>query len=185
MIEYPELIKSKYIFVFENKKTTKPKKINYGRKLWKYKTHYRKTWDHHNFRFGKTKKRKITAESGWSVDEHIELVNTFFPGYILDYKVYKGSIWIDYKIIKGVPASEIFPKTPEFIKKIYRFCVDHYKKTAPYAHGDWILENIMIDGDNFKLIDWDHLDIYTEQEAFKRIYNDIFIENMKKRVIYK
>ena len=37
MIEYPELIKSKYIFVFENKKSTKPKKIDYGRKLWKYK----------------------------------------------------------------------------------------------------------------------------------------------------
>ena len=61
MIEYPELIKSKYIFVFENKISKKPKKIDYGRKLWKYKTHYRKTWDHHNFRFGKTKKKKILS----------------------------------------------------------------------------------------------------------------------------
>ena len=122
---------------------------------------------------------------GMSVDEHVNMVNKLFPGYILDYKVYSNSIWIDSNIIKGVPASEVFPKTPEFIKKIYRFCVDHYKKTAPYAHGDWILENIMIDGDNFKLIYCDHIDIYTEQEAFKRIYNDIFIENMKKRVIYK
>ena len=115
----------------------------------------------------------------------MEIVNKLFPGYILDYKVYSNSIWIDYNIIKGVPASEVFPKTPEFMKKVYRFCIDHYQKTAPYAHGDWILENIMVDGDNFKLIDWDHLDIYSEQEAYQRIYNDVFIENMKKRIIYK
>ena len=43
----------------------------------------------------------------------------------------------------------------------------------------------MIDGDIFKLIDWDHLDIYSEQEVYQRIYNDVFIENMKKRIIYK
>ena len=185
MIEYPELIKSKYIFVFENKKSTKPKKIDYGRKLWKYKTHYRKTWDHHNFRFGKTKKKKITAVSGWSVDEHIELVNTFFPGYILDYKVYKGSIWIDYKIIKGVPASEIFPKTPEFIKKIYRFCVDHYKKTAPFFHGDCTLENIMVDGDDLYLIGWDRCDLYSKEEVYTDLYEDLIRKNIRKRLIYK
>ena len=121
MIEYPELRKTKYIFVFENKKSTKPKKIDYGRKLWKYKTHYRKTWDHHNFRFGKTKKRKITAESGWSVHEHIELVNTFFPGYILDYKVYKGSIWIDYKIIKVCLQARYFQKLQNLSKRYTDF----------------------------------------------------------------
>ena len=84
-----------------------------------------------------------------------------------------------------MPASEVFPKTPEFMKRVYGFCIDHYKKTAPYAHGDWILVNFMVDGDNFKLIDWDHLDIYSEQEVYQRIYNDVFIENMKKRIIYK
>ena len=40
-------------------------------------------------------------------------------------------------------------------------------------------------GDDFKLIDWDHLDIYSEQEAYGRIYNDIFIENIKKQKLYK
>ena len=113
------------------------------------------------------------------------MVNKLFPGYILDYKVYSNSIWIDYNIISGVPASEVFPKTPEFINKVYKFCIDHYKKTAPYAHGDWILENIIVDGDDLKLIDWDHLDIYTEQEVFGRIYNDIFTESIKKRTLYK
>ena len=33
-------------------------------------------------------------------------------------------MWIDYKIIKGIPASEVYPKTPEFIKKVYRFCYE-------------------------------------------------------------
>jgi hypothetical protein len=182
MIEYPELIKSKYIYVYNKVNPKKPIRINHGRKIYKYKTHYRKTIDHQDYRFGKGMYGK---GGGMSIDEHVEMVNKLFPGYILDYKVYSNSIWIDYKIIRGVPASEVFPKTPEFISKVYKFCVDHYKMTAPYAHGDWILENIMVDGDDFKLIDWDHLDIYSEQEAYGRIYNDIFIENIKKQTLYK
>ena len=52
-----------------------------------------------------------------------------------------------------MPASEVFPKTPEFMKKVYGFCIDHYKKTAPFFHGDCTLENIMVDGDDLYLID--------------------------------
>ena len=113
-----------------------------------------------------------------SVDEHVKLVNKFFPGYILDYKVYKGCIWIDYKIIKGIPATEVFPKTAEFIKKVYRFCVDSYKKTAPFFHGDCGLDNILVDGDDFYLIDWDSCDRYSEEEVYEDLYEDLIKENI-------
>ena len=63
--------------------------------------------------------------------------------------------------------------------------MNHYKETAPYGHGDWALDNIMVDGDNFQFIDWDKCDIYTEQEVFQYIYREIFVENIKKRSLYK
>ena len=182
MIEYPELVKSKYIYVYNKLNPKKPLRINHGRKIYKYKTHYRKTIDHQDYRFGKGMYGK---GGGMSVDEHVNMVNKLFPGYILDYKVYSNSIWIDYNIIKGVPASEVFPKTPEFIKKIYRFCVDHYKKTAPFFHGDCTLENIMVDGDDLYLIDWDRCDLYSKEEVYTDLYEDLIRKNIRKRLIYK
>ena len=182
MIEYPELVKSKYIYVYNKLNPKKPLRINHGRKIYKYKTHYRKTIDHQDYKFGKGMYGK---GGGMSVDEHVNMVNKLFPGYILDYKVYSNSIWIDYNIIKGVPASEVFPKTPEFIKKVYRFCVDHYKKTAPFFHGDCTLENIMVDGDDLYLIDWDRCDLYSEEEVYADLYQDLIRTNIIKRLIYK
>ena len=182
MIEYPELVKSKYIYVYNKLNPKKPLRINHGRKIYKYKTHYRKTIDHQDYKFGKGMYGK---GGGMSVDEHVNMVNKLFPGYILDYKVYSNSIWIDYNIIKGVPASDIFPKTPEFIKKVYRFCVDHYKKTAPFFHGDCTLENIMVDGDDLYLIDWDRCDLYSEEEVYADLYQDLIRTNIIKRLIYK
>ena len=65
MIEYPELIKSKYIYVYNKLNPKKPIRINHGRKIYEYKTHYRKTIDHQDYRFGKGMYLK---EGGMSVD---------------------------------------------------------------------------------------------------------------------
>ena len=52
MIEYPNLIKSHQICLY--KRVQKKRiKIFDGRKIFKYKTHYRKIIDHQNYRFGK------------------------------------------------------------------------------------------------------------------------------------
>ena len=176
MIEYPDLVKSHWICMYDivGKKRYK---IFDGKKMFKYKTHYRKIIDHQNYRFGKGVRG---FGGGMTVHEHVKLVNKFFPGYILDYKVFDNYMWIDYKIIKGIPASEVYPKTPEFIKKVYRFCLNNMRETAPYYHYDTLLENIIVDGDNFTLIDWDVLDIYDEQDAFKKI----FIKTIKNPLLY-
>ncbi len=176
MIEYPDLIKSHWICMYDDVRK-KRYKIYDGRKIFKYKTHYRKIIDHQNFMFG----RGVRGYGGGiSVHEHVKLVSKFLPGYILDYKVCDNYMWIDYKIIKGIPASEVYPKTPEFLKKVYRFCLDNMKETAPYYHYDTGLDNIIVDGDNFTLIDWDILDIYNEQDAFKKM----FIKTIKNPLLY-
>ena len=59
-------------------------------------------------------------------------------------------------------------KETEFITKVYNFCIDNIRETAPYAHYDWSLDNIIIDGDNLQLIDWDLCAIYTDQEIKER-----------------
>ena len=51
------------------------------------------------------------------------------------------------------------------------------KETAPYFHNDWALHNILIDGDNLQLIDWDTCGIYPEQEVKKG-----FEKQIKKRM---
>ena len=148
----------------------KLKKISVSRerRVYKYKTHYRKHWNFASNKFFTTR---------LPIHEHVEIVNKLFPGYILGYKILKKCMWIDYKIIPGIPASEYFwykniqdtpPKDKEFIKKIYNFCIDNIRETAPYAHYDWTLDNIIVDGDNLQLVDWDLCAIYTDQEIKER-----------------
>ena len=60
-----------------------------------------------------------------------------------------------------------------------------FTATGRYGLGDWALDMIMVDGDKFQFIDWDKCDIYTEQEVFQYIYREIFVENIKKRILYK
>ena len=50
--------------------------------------------------------------------EHLELLDQFVPGYVLDYGYTTESIYVDYKMIPGTLASK-FPHTEDFIKKIY------------------------------------------------------------------
>ena len=143
-----ELIKTKIMSVSKDRE----------RRVYKSKTHYRKYWNYSSHTFG---------PQGMSIKEHVEMVNKLFPGYILTYEVSKEGMWIDYNIVPGILA-EKFPRSPEFIKKIYNFCIENMRETAPYFHYDWAFHNILIDGDNLQLIEWDDCGIYPEQEVKKR-----------------
>ena len=104
--------------------------------------------------------------------EHLELLDQFVPGYVLDYGYTTESIYVDYKKIPGTLASK-FPHTEDFIKKIYNFCLDNINKTSPYAHGDWVLSNMLIDGDNITLIDWDNLGVYDAKDVLEKLNTDL------------
>jgi RIO-like serine/threonine protein kinase len=102
------------------------------------------------------------------VEHHAQLLRKYLPGYVLDF----GGNWIDYAIIPGVPASTV-EHTPEFINRIYKFCLDSIVDTYPYVHGDWALSNILVDGDNLRLCDWDNLGVYPMEEVKAKLITDL------------
>lgn len=106
------------------------------------------------------------------VFNHFTLLNSQLPGYAIDIGSNADSVWIDYTIIPGVPAST-FNHTPEFIKRIYNFCLLNIEQTAPYYHGDWALSNIIINGEDMALCDWDNLGTYPKHEAIEKLTADL------------
>ena len=115
------------------------------------------------------------------ISDHVKLLRKLLPGYVVDY----GGNWISYNAIPGVPASTL-PHTDEFIRKVYKFCIDNITQTAPYVHGDWTLSNMIVDGNTITLCDWDNVGIYSREEVIAKLNSDLesaFGERFKK-VIY-
>lgn len=113
--------------------------------------------------------RKIWSkvDSSW-IEEHVRLLNTVVPGYVLAF----GNNWIEFRVIPGKPASTM-PHSPEFAQRIYKFCKDSIQKTFPYVHGDWSLSNIIVNGDDLTLCDWDNLGIYPAEEVEQKLVKDL------------
>jgi hypothetical protein len=107
----------------------------------------------------------------WVVS-HADALSTVAPGYLVDRGENELGVWIDTIALPGIPASTL-PHTDEFIKRIYNFCLDNIKNTQPYAHGDWVLSNIIIDGDNMQMCDWDNVSIRTQEEALEKLHSDL------------
>ena len=117
-----------------------------------------------------------------TLDEHLEILERVMPDYVIDYGSTTESIYIDFKIIPGVPANT-FPHTKEFAEKIFNFCIENINQTSPYAHGDWVLSNILIDGDKMHIIDWDNVGIYDIKDVMEKLKSDLksaFGENFNK-----
>ena len=106
------------------------------------------------------------------LDEHVSILEDIIPGYVLDYGKTENSMYIDYHIVPGTPANT-FAHTPQFIRRIHDFCHETLEQTLPYAHYDWVLSNIMIDGENTYLVDWDNVGIYSPEEIYKKIESKI------------
>lgn len=102
------------------------------------------------------------------IKNHVDLLREHVPGFVADY----GGNWISYNIVPGVPASE-FPHTPEFVNRIHSFCLDQIKSTQPWYHGDWSLSNILIDGNDIRMVDWDNLGQYPEEEVYAKLHEDM------------
>lgn len=107
-------------------------------------------------------------EPQWIV-EHVRLLNKLIPNYVIDH----GNNYIIFNDIKGLPANK-FEHTDEFIRNIYKFCLENIEQTKPYVHGDWVLSNIIICPDNtYKLVDWDNVGIYNEIEYMNKLHSDL------------
>jgi RIO-like serine/threonine protein kinase len=127
--------------------------IQKHRKVYKLKDRYRKIWSDNR--------------ANWIIN-HVEILNKINPGYVLDF----GIDFIDYKIVLGYPANTIL-HSDSFCFTICDFVFNENKRTYPYAHGDWVLSNIIVNEDKFTLIDWDNVGIYTDDDINKKIYSDL------------
>ena len=131
--------------------------IQKKRQTWKSENFYRKVW--------------FIKDPVW-LNFHVGLLNKVIPDYVLDYGIDDEKMWIDYKIIEGIPAST-FEHTDQFIRRIYEFCLDNIQKTKPYVHGDWVLSNIIINNDHIQMCDWDNVNIYPIDEVMKKLHKDM------------
>lgn len=127
------------------------------RQTYKLDDRYRKVWS--------------LVDLEW-LTSHIDLLKKVVPDYVLDYGYDSSTMWIDYKIIPGILASDV-EHTDEFIKKVYNFCLHNIEETAPYVHGDWVLSNILIDGNRMTMCDWDNLSIYPKESVIKKLHKDL------------
>ena len=106
------------------------------------------------------------------LEQHVNIVRTLMPGYIVDYGINELGIWIETYPLPGTPANT-FPHTKEFMLRIYNFCCKTNSDTKPYVHGDWVLSNMIIDGDSIRFCDWDNVGIYPEDEVNNKLINDL------------
>lgn len=118
---------------------------------------YRKVWH--------VKDREI-------LEKHVSIMNDLMPGYVLNYGYTRDEMWLDVKKIEGTTANT-FEHTPEFVERIYKFCLDNIEQTYPYAHYDWVLSNMIINNNNIQLIDWDNVGIYSKEEIMKKLHADL------------
>jgi|TARA_B110000858_G_scaffold166517_1_gene193848 RIO-like serine/threonine protein kinase len=157
---------------------TKSGKIGTGRAkirtVHNYKTHYRKHWNY--------------VDPQW-FHPHIDIVNRFRPGYIISSRLTKKAMWIDYKVIPGIRADHTdFIRDDQFTSRIHNFVISNIQETYPYVHGDWTMHNMIIDGTDIELIDWDSCQIHTHQDIIKlfnlamtKNFGSNYLKNFSKR----
>lgn len=134
-------------------KTNKEKQ----RRVYKGNGFYRKEWSFENREY---------------YEEHLDIMEEIRPGYILNSGCGNGKMFVDVKVIPGIPANT-FEHTTEFIEKIYNFCLKNIEETQPYAHGDWVLSNIIIDSDNIEMVDWDNVGVYQPNVVLDKLHSDL------------
>ena len=88
------------------------------RKVYKLEDRYRKVWEGVNVEMQ---------------EEHIAILNEVMEGWVIDYGVTKDTTWIDYHIVPGTPANT-FAHTPQFVQRIYDFCIDSIQQTLSLIH---------------------------------------------------
>lgn len=106
------------------------------------------------------------------IDSHIKILEQLIPGYVLSSGKDDTGCYINFKILPGKCANE-FEHTDAFVKKIYEFCLKNIEETKPYAHGDWVLSNMFIDGNTVQMCDWDNVGMYSKTEIIEKIKKDL------------
>jgi hypothetical protein len=112
-------------------------------------------------------------------------INSVFPNYVKDIGESAEGVYMDVIKLEGILISTL-PHTDDLVKQVYHFCLDNMKSTAPFYHYDWALSNMIIHNNNITMCDWDNLNIYTEEDAMKKLNEDLLsaFGERYQRVIY-
>ncbi len=122
--------------------------------------------------FIQTYRRVWMAELETRLVKHVYIMNQIRPGYILDYGVRPEGIFLEVKLVPGVPAQDL-KLTDDFRQRILEFCLDNIRSTQPYAHGDWHLSNILVNGSDMDIVDWDTVGTYSSREVHAKLTKDL------------
>lgn len=138
--------------------------------VWEFDNHFRKKW--------------LYKDEPWLEKHYQMLKDTCGDVYVKNFGFTETEMWLDTNKLPGKLATT-FDFTPEFIERISRFCLEQYKKTKPFAHFDWDLNNIIISDNNISLVDWDNYGMYSEGQVLdkmkadlKKSFGDKLIENI-------
>lgn len=120
---------------------------------------------------GNFKKYWHDRDIDWVVS-HINILNQIVPNYLVNYGEDSSGGWIEVSHLKGFPAN-LRAHTDEFMLFVYEGCLTNIKETAPYAHGDWVLSNIYIEGDRLNFCDWDNIGIQDSETVLDKLHKDL------------
>jgi RIO-like serine/threonine protein kinase len=107
------------------------------------------------------------------LEHHVELLKIYAPEIYNDYSYTENTMTLKMNVIKGTLANT-FKHDQDFFNKIYTACIENINTTAPYAHGDWVLSNIVITPDDkVKFIDWDNINAFPREGAIIKLHLDL------------
>tara|TARA_B100000989_G_C19444634_1_gene428907 strand:+ start:200 stop:856 length:657 start_codon:yes stop_codon:yes gene_type:complete len=149
---------------------------NKVQKTFKIGNRYRKEWT----------KGYRTRHIGW-LRYHTRWLNEVKPGYLLSsHHVNNELMWCEYKEIPGIDVKKLLRdkkftrnlNMTDFVAMYRKFCLKNINDTRPYAHMDWQVDNILINGDwkdinNWDMVDWDNLGYYPPREVLEKMEQDI------------
>lgn len=108
--------------------------------------------------------------------EAIDRVNSVVPGFIKDYKlVPDNQIELYLTRYKGEhPIRKNVIKNKEHALQVLNACINFIKKAKPYTMNDFCSGNIIINGDDIKIVDLDQIffndtDNTTVKEYYRRM----------------
>lgn len=120
---------------------------------------------------GDYKKLWYDRDLDW-LNGHIKILNKVNPGYVLEYGMDGNTAWAVFKQLKGFPAN-LREHTTEFMLFIYSRCLKNLNDTAPYSHGDWVLSNMYVEGDQLNFCDWDNVGMYDHDLSLDKLHRDL------------
>lgn len=120
------------------------------------------------------------------LENHVKLLSVYAPEILDEYSCTNNSMTLKMKEIKGTLVSSII-HSQELFNAVYSACQTNIENTYPYAHGDWVLSNMIItDQKEIKFVDWDNLSLSSKENSLLKMHKDLksAFESKFKKFLY-